>query len=157
VSANRDSETFADGDQFDIRRPNASQHLAFGWGRHHCIGSDLARLEMRVVLEELTNRLPQLCLVENQQWEFSPNADQCRRTIAEMFPDRFVLGLGVSHGPMMAQVGIKYEKPVAHTRLRGEDEGGSIRCTQAGLGSSDHDRSLGARQSQRARAVGSPH
>ena len=38
------------------------------------------------------------------------------RTLAEMFPDRFILGLGVSHGPMMAQLGIKYEKPVAFMR-----------------------------------------
>ena len=38
------------------------------------------------------------------------------RTLAEMFPNRFILGLGVSHGPMMAQLGIKYEKPVAFMR-----------------------------------------
>jgi len=38
------------------------------------------------------------------------------RTLAEMFPDRFILGLGISHGPMMAQLGIKYEKPVAFMR-----------------------------------------
>ena len=37
-------------------------------------------------------------------------------TLAEMFPDRFVLGIGVSHGPMMAQLGIRYEKPVAFMR-----------------------------------------
>ncbi len=35
------------------------------------------------------------------------------RTLAELFPDRLVLGIGVSHGPMVAQLGIKYEKPVA--------------------------------------------
>ena len=38
------------------------------------------------------------------------------RTLAEMFPGRFVLGIGISHGPMMAQLGIKYEKPVAFMR-----------------------------------------
>jgi probable F420-dependent oxidoreductase len=38
------------------------------------------------------------------------------RTLTEMFPDRFVLGLGISHGPLMAQLGIKYEKPVAFMR-----------------------------------------
>jgi probable F420-dependent oxidoreductase len=38
------------------------------------------------------------------------------RTLSEMFPDRFVLGVGISHGPLMAQLGIKYEKPVAFMR-----------------------------------------
>ena len=38
------------------------------------------------------------------------------RTLSEMFPDRFILGLGISHGPLMAQLGIKYEKPVAFMR-----------------------------------------
>ncbi len=38
------------------------------------------------------------------------------RTLCEMFPDRFILGVGISHGPLMAQLGIKYEKPVAFMR-----------------------------------------
>jgi probable F420-dependent oxidoreductase len=38
------------------------------------------------------------------------------RTIAELFPDRFILGIGVSHGPMMAQLGIKYAKPLSYMR-----------------------------------------
>jgi probable F420-dependent oxidoreductase len=38
------------------------------------------------------------------------------RTLAEMFPERFILGIGISHGPMMAQLGYKYEKPVAFMR-----------------------------------------
>ena len=38
------------------------------------------------------------------------------RTLAEMFPARFILGIGISHGPMMAQLGYKYEKPVAFMR-----------------------------------------
>jgi probable F420-dependent oxidoreductase len=38
------------------------------------------------------------------------------RTIAELFPDRFILGIGISHAPMMAQLGITYAKPVAYMR-----------------------------------------
>jgi probable F420-dependent oxidoreductase len=38
------------------------------------------------------------------------------RTLAELFPDRFILGIGISHGPMMAQLGINYAKPVAYMR-----------------------------------------
>jgi len=50
-------------------------------------------------------------------WKREPIAMiDAARTLAEMFPDRFILGLGISHGPMMAQLGIKYEKPVAFMR-----------------------------------------
>jgi cytochrome P450 len=73
-SGSRDDSQFPEGDTFDIRRDNASQHLAFGWGRHHCIGDGLARMEMRVALEELSRRLPHMQLAAGQKWEFSPNA-----------------------------------------------------------------------------------
>jgi hypothetical protein len=55
-SANRDESVFANADQFRIdRRPNP--HLAFGLGRHHCIGAHMARLEMRALLKTLLPRL----------------------------------------------------------------------------------------------------
>jgi hypothetical protein len=58
-SANRDESVFADADQFRIdRRPNP--HLAFGLGRHHCIGAHMARLEMRALLKALLPRLDQV-------------------------------------------------------------------------------------------------
>jgi cytochrome P450 len=58
-SANRDETVFANADQFRIdRRPNP--HLAFGLGRHHCIGAHLARLEMRALLKALLPRLEQV-------------------------------------------------------------------------------------------------
>jgi cytochrome P450 len=58
-SANRDETVFADADQFRIdRRPNP--HLAFGLGRHHCIGAHMARLEMRALLKTLLPRLEQV-------------------------------------------------------------------------------------------------
>jgi len=60
-SANRDEEVFADPYRFDIARtPN--YHLAFGQGEHFCIGSHLARLELRLMLEEVMRRMPDLRL-----------------------------------------------------------------------------------------------
>jgi len=57
-SANRDDEIFApDVDAFDIERESARHHLAFGTGEHLCLGATLARLEARVLFEELLPRL----------------------------------------------------------------------------------------------------
>ncbi len=60
-SANRDEDVFADPYRFDIARtPN--YHLAFGQGEHFCIGSHLARLELRLMLEEVMRRMPDIRL-----------------------------------------------------------------------------------------------
>jgi cytochrome P450 len=60
-SANRDEEHFADPARFDLhRRPD--DHLAFGFGRHFCVGAHLARLEARIALNALLDRLPDLRL-----------------------------------------------------------------------------------------------
>ena len=72
-SANRDDTTFAEGGQLNVQRENAREHLSFGFGIHYCLGAPLARLEARIVLEELTRRLPGLRLVADQQFTFSPN------------------------------------------------------------------------------------
>ena len=61
-SANRDETKFADPDRFDVeRQPN--EHVAFGFGAHFCLGQALARLELRVMFEQLLTRLPDLELV----------------------------------------------------------------------------------------------
>ncbi|PWI45756.1 cytochrome P450 [Streptomyces sp. ICBB 8177] len=59
--ANRDGSVFADPDTFDVRRP-ARHHLAFGYGVHQCLGQNLARLELEVILTALFERLPGLRL-----------------------------------------------------------------------------------------------
>jgi cytochrome P450 len=58
AAGNRDERQFADPDRFDIHRP-ATQHLAFGYGIHFCLGSHLARLEGRVALQEVLARFPE--------------------------------------------------------------------------------------------------
>jgi cytochrome P450 len=53
--------------------PNAREHLSLGHGAHYCLGAPLVRLEARVVLEELSARLPSLRLVPGQTLRFQPN------------------------------------------------------------------------------------
>jgi cytochrome P450 len=51
TSANRDEDMFPNADQFDIDRP--TKHMAFGRGPHQCAGAPLARVELRIALEEI--------------------------------------------------------------------------------------------------------
>jgi cytochrome P450 len=61
ASANRDERHYERPDEFDLDR-RADDHLAFGFGRHHCLGYHLARLEARVALDAVLDRLPALRL-----------------------------------------------------------------------------------------------
>jgi cytochrome P450 len=57
AAANRDERQFPDPDTFDVTRaPN--QHLAFGFGNHYCLGASLAKMEIKVGMEELLRRAP---------------------------------------------------------------------------------------------------
>lgn len=61
VAANHDPSVFTHPDEFDIHRPNAHEHVAFGaGGPHFCLGAGLARMEMRVVLGKLLAAFPDL-------------------------------------------------------------------------------------------------
>ena len=63
-SGNRDAAAFERPDVFDIHR-DPNHHLAFGgYGRHFCLGANLARLEIRVLFEELLQRLPDITLAD---------------------------------------------------------------------------------------------
>ncbi|GAA0377202.1 cytochrome P450 [Streptomyces blastmyceticus] len=59
--ANRDGSVFAEPDTFDVRR-SARHHIAFGYGVHQCLGQNLARLELEVIITALFDRIPTLRL-----------------------------------------------------------------------------------------------
>ena len=60
-SANHDADRYEDAEEFDLDRP-VQVHIAFGTGQHQCLGMHLARLELRVGLEAILDRLPNLRL-----------------------------------------------------------------------------------------------
>ncbi len=60
-AANHDPDRFSEPDDFDVRR-DASGHLAFGHGIHHCLGAPLARLEGEIAIRTLLQRLPNMQL-----------------------------------------------------------------------------------------------
>ena len=71
-SANRDAKVFDDPFRFDAaRKPN--DHIAFGLGGHFCLGSNLARLELRVFFEEALKRLPKLELASSEPPPLRPS------------------------------------------------------------------------------------
>jgi cytochrome P450 len=73
ASANRSAEVFATPDDFNPGRDNLSNHVAFGKGAHFCLGASLARLEARVVLEELSRRIRSLRLPDTNDFRYHPS------------------------------------------------------------------------------------
>jgi cytochrome P450 len=64
IAAGRDPTVFPDPERFDVRRPNARHHLAFGFGAHHCLGFNLARMQGAIAVQAVLDGLPGLALVE---------------------------------------------------------------------------------------------
>ncbi|MDT4998078.1 MAG: hypothetical protein QOK12_183 [Mycobacterium sp.] len=84
-SANRDGAVFADADSFDIgRKPNP--HLGFGQGVHYCLGANLARLELRVLFEELLGRFSSSRLIEPVEWTRSNRHTGIRHLVITLTP-----------------------------------------------------------------------
>ncbi len=76
AAANRDESVFERANEFDITRPVKGNHVGFGVGAHFCVGAGLARRELDVTLRLLTERLPELRLVPDQQITFCPSISQ---------------------------------------------------------------------------------
>jgi len=72
-AANHDAHVFAAPERFDLQRPHADHHLALGHGIHYCLGAPLARLEARIALAVLVQRLPEAHLVPAQTMTYLPS------------------------------------------------------------------------------------
>ena len=59
-AANRDPEIFTNPNKFDVTRENAKKHLAFGYGRHLCLGKHTANMQLEVVYEKIFSRFPEM-------------------------------------------------------------------------------------------------
>jgi cytochrome P450 len=82
-SANRDETMFDRADQFDItRKPNP--HIGFGHGVHFCLGAHLARLELRVLFEELLARFDDVTVVAPVEWTRSNRHTGIRHLVVEL-------------------------------------------------------------------------
>lgn len=82
-SANRDDSVFANPDSFDItRKPNP--HLGFGQGVHYCLGANLARLELRVIFEEILRRYRGVELARPVEWARSNRHTGIRHLVVEL-------------------------------------------------------------------------
>jgi cytochrome P450 len=75
ASANRDERTIDDPDRFDIRR-GMGNHMTFGFGPHYCLGHALAKIETRLVLDEILTRFP--------DWEVDMAGAEFRHSGAEI-------------------------------------------------------------------------
>jgi len=85
ASANRDEAVFADPFRFDLAR-DPNPHLGFGHGIHHCLGANLARLEIRVVLEAMRARVGAFELTGPVEWTRTNKHTGIRRLPLRLTP-----------------------------------------------------------------------
>jgi cytochrome P450 len=85
VSSNRDESRYEDPDRFDLRRK--AEHQAFGaGGRHFCLGTALARLELRILMEETLRRYPHLEIAAKPTFVESPFINQLKTLQVKLGP-----------------------------------------------------------------------
>ncbi len=86
ASANRDEAHYDHGEDFDVTRENARDHVSFGYGIHFCLGATLARLELKIALEELTTAFPNMTLVPDEDTDW-------QKTVLVRGPGRLIVDL----------------------------------------------------------------
>jgi cholest-4-en-3-one 26-monooxygenase len=86
VSSNRDETKFDDPERFDVTR-SPNEHQAFGaGGRHFCLGTALARLELTILLEETLKRYPRMELAGDSAYAESPFINQLKTLPVRLNP-----------------------------------------------------------------------
>ncbi|MCW3014562.1 MAG: cytochrome [Solirubrobacterales bacterium] len=88
AAANRDPKVFEDPEEVRLdRKPGRNRHLTFGFGAHACVGQPTARMEMRIALEEILRRLPDIHLVDpdSVKYEFLGSEAQAITKLAARF------------------------------------------------------------------------
>ena len=96
-AANRDPNAFEDADKFIIDRA-ANRHAAFGLGIHRCVGSNLARLELRVAIEEFIKRFPRFELADRDAVTWAPGQVRGPRQLPAANPELGALQTEVRAG-----------------------------------------------------------
>ncbi len=71
ISGNRDEEAIEDPDRFIIDRARPRQHLSFGFGIHRCVGKNLAEMQLKILWQEILERLPAIEVVSEPTRVFS--------------------------------------------------------------------------------------
>ncbi|HYA67143.1 MAG TPA: cytochrome P450, partial [Acidimicrobiales bacterium] len=84
-AANRDPDVFEDADQVRLDRA-LNRHVAFGSGIHRCAGSNLARMELRVALEEWLRRIPEYRVEEGREVTWAGGQVRGPRSLPVVFP-----------------------------------------------------------------------
>jgi cytochrome P450 len=79
ISGNRDEEAIGEPDRFIIDRSRPRQHLSFGFGIHRCVGKKLAEMQLKVLWEEILNRLPKISVGGEPKRVFSAFTHGIRR------------------------------------------------------------------------------
>ena len=70
-AANRDPSIFENPNEFNIERPNADKHLAFGIGRHTCLGKPIALMQLQEAYKQILQRFPDMRY--DGEWKIAPN------------------------------------------------------------------------------------
>ena len=84
-SSNRDETRYEHPDHFDVTRN--PEHQAFGaGGRHFCLGTALARLELRILIEETLRRYPEMEIADTPRYVESPFANQLKTLPVRLRP-----------------------------------------------------------------------
>ncbi len=91
-SANRDPRQFPDPGRFDVTR-DPNPHIAFGHGLHFCLGAPLARLEGRVALADLLERVKGFAMASDEPWEPRPAFHGPTRLPIRFEPGQRVAGM----------------------------------------------------------------